>query len=125
MQFFYKMFLGFIVILFIVFGSLFVLRTMNNDWVDEEYPILTEDVVVSLERGEDTWLFDREQVLLKYLSEKFPQKEVKILREKDLDYQFLYAVDIEGLSLKLRLQKRKLENISMPVWTVKQIQQEL
>lgn len=125
MQFFYKIFLGFIVILFIVFGSLVILRSVNSDWVDEEYPVLTEDVVASLERGEDSWMFDREQVLFNYLSEKFPQKEAKILREKDLDHQFLYAVDIEGFSFKLRLQKRKLENISMPVWTVKQIQQEL
>ncbi len=125
MQFFYKMFLGFIVILFIVFGSLFVLRAMDNGWVDEDFPSITEKVIAELEQGHYTWLFDREDVLRTYLSEKFPQKEVKILREKDLGHQFLYAVDVEGVSLKVRLQKRKMENIPTPIWVVKQIQQEL
>lgn len=125
MQFFYKMFLGFIVILFIVFGSLFVLHGMNNKWVDEDFPILTEEVITQLEQGHYTWLFDREDVVRTYLSEKFPQKEVKILREKDLNQQFLYAVDIEGMNLKLRLQKRNMENIPTPIWVVKQIQQDI
>lgn len=125
MQFFYKMFLGFIVILIIVFGGIFVLRALDNGWVDEEYPVLTEEFIAELKEGHNTWLFDREQVILTYTSQKFPQKKVKILREKDLDHQYLYAVDIEGMGLKIRLQKRKLDNMELPVWVVAQIQQDV
>lgn len=125
MQFFYKMFLGFIVIMIIVFGGLFVLRAMDNGWVDEEYPVLTESMEEEVKSGAQPWLFNREEVVKKYLSEKFPQKEGKILREKDLDHQFLYAVDVEGMVLKIRLQKRKIENLELPIWVIVQIQQDI
>lgn len=125
MQFFYKIFLGFIVILFIVFGALVVVRGLDNGWVDEEYPVLTDQLIAGLKEGDNTWLFDREQVVLTYASNKFPQKKAKILREKDLDHQYLYAVDIEGMILKIRLQKRKLDNMDLSIWVVAQIQQDV
>lgn len=85
------------------------------------FPKIDSETIKSLEEGHDTYLFDKEQVLMTYLSNEYPDKEFEtnLKEEKEgISYYEVKASGEEPFEVKLREKEIILKNEKVNIWTV-------
>ena len=85
------------------------------------FPKIDSETIKSLEEGHDTYLFDKEQVLMTYLSSEYPDKEFEtnLKGEKEgISYYEVKASGEEPFEVKLREKEIILKNEKVNIWTV-------
>lgn len=85
------------------------------------FPKIDSETIKSLEEGHDTYLFDKEQVLMTYLSNEYPDKEFEtnLKEEKDgISYYEVKASGEEPFEVKLKEKEIILKNEKVNIWTV-------
>lgn len=85
------------------------------------FPKIDSETIKSLEEGHDTYLFDKEQVLMTYLSNEYPDKEFEtnLKGEKEnVSYYEVKASGEEPFEVKLREKEIILKNEKVNIWTV-------
>lgn len=85
------------------------------------FPKLDKAAITSLEEGHNTYLFDKEQVLMTYLSNEYPDKEFETnLKEEkeDVSYYEVKASGEEPFEVKLKEKEIKLKDEKVNIWTV-------
>lgn len=85
------------------------------------FPKIDSETIKSLEEGHDTYLFDKEQVLMTYLSSEYPDKEFEtnLKEEKEgISYYEVKASGEEPFEVKLREKEIILKNEKVNIWTV-------
>ena len=85
------------------------------------FPKIDKETIKSLEEGHDTYLFDKEQVLMTYLSNEYPDKEFEtnLKEEKEgISYYEVKASGEEPFEVKLREKEIILKNEKVNIWTV-------
>lgn len=85
------------------------------------FPKIDSETIKSLEEGHDTYLFDKEQVLMTYLSNEYPDKEFEtnLKEEKEgVSYYEVKASGEEPFEVKLREKEIILKNEKVNIWTV-------
>lgn len=85
------------------------------------FPKIDSEMIKSLEEGHDTYLFDKEQVLMTYLSNEYPDKkfETNLKEEKEnVSYYEVKASGEEPFEVKLKEKEIILKNEKVNIWTV-------
>lgn len=85
------------------------------------FPKIDSETIKSLEEGHDTYLFDKEQVLMTYLSNEYPDKEFEtnLKEEKEgVSYYEVKASGEEPFEVKLREKEIILKDQKVNIWTV-------
>lgn len=85
------------------------------------FPKIDSETIKSLEEGHDTYLFDKEQVLMTYLSNEYPDKEFEtnLKEEKEnISYYEVKASGEEPFEVKLREKEIILKDQKVNIWTV-------
>ena len=85
------------------------------------FPKIDSETIKSLEEGHDTYLFDKEQVLMTYLSNEYPDKEFEtnLNEEKEgVSYYEVKASGEEPFEVKLREKEIILKDQKVNIWTV-------
>ena len=85
------------------------------------FPKIDKATITSLEEGHNTYLFDKEQVLMTYLSNEYPVKEFEtnLKEEKEgISYYEVKAADEEPFEVKLKEKEIILKNEKVNIWTV-------
>lgn len=106
-----------LIVLLIVFWAAGFL--VKNSYVI--FPKLDKSTITSLEEGHDTYLFDKEQVLMTYLSNEYPDKEFEtnLKEEKEgVSYYEVKASGEEPFEVKLREKEIILKDQKVNIWTV-------
>lgn len=85
------------------------------------FPKLDKAAIESLEEGHDTYLFDKEQVLMTYLANEYPGKEFEtnLKEEKDgISYYEVTETGQEPFEVKLKAKEINLKGEKVNIWTV-------
>lgn len=85
------------------------------------FPKIDSETIKSLEEGHNTYLFDKEQVLMTYLSNEYPDKEFEtnLKEEKEgISYYEVKASGEEPFEVKLKEKEIILKNEKVNIWTV-------
>lgn len=85
------------------------------------FPKIDSETIKSLEEGHNTYLFDKEQVLMTYLSNEYPDKkfETNLKEEKEgISYYEVKASGEEPFEVKLREKEIILKDEKVNIWTV-------
>lgn len=85
------------------------------------FPKIDSETIKSLEEGHNTYLFDKEQVLMTYLSNEYPDKEFEtnLKEEKEgISYYEVKASDEEPFEVKLKEKEIILKDEKVNIWTV-------
>lgn len=85
------------------------------------FPKIDSETIKSLEEGHNTYLFDKEQVLMTYLSNEYPDKEFEtnLKEEKEgVSYYEVKASGEEPFEVKLREKEIILKDQKVNIWTV-------
>lgn len=85
------------------------------------FPKIDSETIKSLEEGHNTYLFDKEQVLMTYLSNEYPDKkfETNLKEEKEnVSYYEVKASSEEPFEVKLKEKEIILKDEKVNIWTV-------
>ena len=85
------------------------------------FPKIDSETIKSLEEGHNTYLFDKEQVLMTYLSNEYPDKkfETNLKEEKEgISYYEVKASGEEPFEVKLKEKEIILKDEKVNIWTV-------
>lgn len=85
------------------------------------FPKLDKAAITSLEEGHNIYMFDKEQVLMTYLSNEYPDKkfETNLKEEKEgISYYEVKASGEEPFEVKLKEKEIILKNEKVNIWTV-------
>ena len=85
------------------------------------FPKLDKAAITYLEEGHDTYLFDKEQVLMTYLSKEYPGKEFETNLKEEKENVLYYEVKAQGedpFEVKLKEKEIILKDKKVNIWTV-------
>lgn len=85
------------------------------------FPKLDKAAITSLEEGHNIYMFDKEQVLMTYLSNEYPDKKFETNLKEEKDGISYYEVKISGedpFEVKLKEKEIILKNEKVNIWTV-------